>query len=128
MVCSQQCIEDFMDQLWVYCTALNNVYNISLTYDVFSGPAINIVWKILLTCDVCQEYQWNMLLGGKLAQVSEILQTLWRPREKKPFIFIQTLYSGGQRGYQRLSQEWDTLSRRQRQGVGFPKLGKGCSE
>ena len=51
------------------------------------------------------EYQWNMLLRGQLAQVIEILQTFWRPGQAKPFIFVQTLYSGGQRGPQRLSQE-----------------------
>ena len=60
----------------------------------------------LLTSDVFQIYQWNILLRGQLSQVSEILQTLWRPGQEKPFIFVQILYSEGQRGSQRLSQEW----------------------
>ena len=47
-----------------------------------------------------------MLLRGQLSQVREILQTFWRPGQEKPFIFVQTLYSEGQRGSQRLSLEW----------------------
>ena len=47
-----------------------------------------------------------MLLRWQLAQVREILQTLWRPGQEKLFICVQTLHSGGQRGFQRLSQEW----------------------
>ena len=47
-----------------------------------------------------------MLLRGQLPQVSEILQTFWRPGQEKAFIFVQTLYSGGQRGSLRLSQEF----------------------
>ena len=46
-----------------------------------------------------------MLLRGQLAQVSEILQTFRRPGQEKPFIFVQTLKSGGHRGSQRLRQE-----------------------
>ena len=33
------------------------------------------------------------------------MKTFWRPSQEKPFIFVQTLFSGGQRGSQRLSQE-----------------------
>ena len=88
------------NKLWwqVYHSWLN-------LWEGFSWPAFNHVWKISLTCDVSQKYQWDLLLRGQLAQVSEILQTFWRPGQEKPFIFVQTLYSGGQRGSQRLSQE-----------------------
>ena len=34
--------------------------------------------------------------------VNEILETFWRPGQEKPFVFVQTLYSGGQRG----SKDW----------------------
>ena len=48
-----------------------------------------------------------MDLRSELAQVSEILQTFWRPGQEKHFIFVQTLHSGGQIGSQGLSQETD---------------------
>ena len=50
--------------------------------------------------------QWNMLLRGQLSQVSEIIQTHWTTGQEKPFILVQPLFSGGQRGSQRLRQDW----------------------
>ena len=66
--------------------ALNNVWKISQTCEDFYWRSLKKVWHFLLTCDVCQIYQWNMLLRWQLSLVSETLQTLC---QDKPFIFVK---------------------------------------
>ena len=87
---SQQCLEDFADLWRSSWLALQIAWKTSLTCEDFPDLTLKNGWKILLSCDVCQIYQWNMLLRWQLAQVSEILQTYWRPGQDKTFIVVQT--------------------------------------
>ena len=72
--------------------ALNNVA-LMVFPDLLSAKFGRLHWPVIVFLTYSQKcledftdlwclsyiYQWNMLLRGQLAQVSEILQTLWRP-------------------------------------------------
>ena len=64
--------------------------------DLLSKPFGRFYWPVMSD---------KYISGISWSQVSEILQTLWRPGQEKPYIFVQKLHSGGQGGSQRLSQE-----------------------